>query len=107
MITETAYEVVWPDGDIYANRHGEIRLAAAEASATANAIGGIWRAAGSAADGRLYFYKLTCGHEVANLYVWDAGTAFVCRGADRAAAAHPATVVRLTRARDTAAGGPA
>ena len=99
---DTAYEVVWPDGDIYANRHGEIRLTAAEARATARAIGGTWRAATAPGDSRLYFYKLTCGHETPNLYEQQPGTALVCRSENRAATAHPATVVRLTRVRDTA-----
>jgi hypothetical protein len=98
----TAYEVVWPDGDIYANRNGEIRLTAAEASATARAVGGTWRAATAPGDSRLYFYKLTCGHETPNLYEQEPGTTLVCRGENRAAAAHPATIVRLTRVRDIA-----
>jgi uncharacterized membrane-anchored protein len=41
----SAYEVTWPDGDIYANRDGEIWLPADEARATAQAIGGTWRTA--------------------------------------------------------------
>jgi hypothetical protein len=101
---ETAYEAVWPDGDIYANRHGEIRLTAGEARATARAIGGTWRAATAPGDRRLYFHKLTCGHETANLYEQEPGTTHVCCGENRAAAAHPATVVRLTRVRDIAPG---
>ena len=103
LALETAYEVVWPDGDIYANRHGEIRLTVAEARATARAVGGTWRAARAPGEGRLYFYKLTCGHEKPNLYEQEPGTTLVCRGENRAAA-HPATVVRLTRARDIAPG---
>jgi hypothetical protein len=97
----TAYEVVWLDGDIYANRHGKIRLTADEARAAARVIGGTWREAAAPSGGRLYFYALTCGHEMANLYEWEPGTGFICRGENRAAAAaHPATVVRLARARD-------
>lgn len=51
MTAGTNYEVVWPDGDIYANRNGEIRLSAAEARATAQAIGGTWRHATTPAAG--------------------------------------------------------
>jgi hypothetical protein len=43
--TMVEYEVIWPDGGVYANRHGETRLPFAEASATAQAIGGRWRLA--------------------------------------------------------------
>jgi hypothetical protein len=43
--TMVEYEVIWPDGDVYANRHGETRLSFAEAKATARAIGGKWRTA--------------------------------------------------------------
>lgn len=42
-----AYEVTWPDGGIYANRHGETVLTAGEARTTASATGGTWRAAGN------------------------------------------------------------
>ena len=44
-MSATAYEVIWPDGDVYANRHGKTRLSFAEAKATARAIGGKWRTA--------------------------------------------------------------
>lgn len=44
-----AYEVAWPDGGIYANRHGETVLTADEARTTAQAIGGTWRVARIAA----------------------------------------------------------
>lgn len=44
MSTE-AYEVTWPDGGVYANRHGKTRLPFDEAKATAQAIGGTWRTA--------------------------------------------------------------
>lgn len=37
------YGVTWPDGEAYANRHGETRLSEAEAKATAPRIGGTWR----------------------------------------------------------------
>jgi hypothetical protein len=46
-----AYEVIWPDGGTYSNRHGETVLTEAEAKATARAIGGRWRrAAGPSGD---------------------------------------------------------
>lgn len=44
-MTDTAYEVIWPDGRTYANRDGETRFPFAEAKATAPAIGGRWRLA--------------------------------------------------------------
>ena len=44
-MSATAYEVIWPDGDVYANRDGGTRLSFAEAKATARAIGGKWRTA--------------------------------------------------------------
>src|SRR6202035_2719745 len=94
------FEAVRPDGDIYASPRGKIRLSAAEASAAAAAIGGTWRPAATPSAGRLYYYELTCGHEMANLYEWDPGTQHICRGEDGAAAAHPATIIRLTRVRD-------
>jgi hypothetical protein len=47
MSTAKAYEVTWPDGGTYANRHGETVLTAAEARTTAQATGGKWRAAGN------------------------------------------------------------
>lgn len=43
--TTVEYEVIRPDGGVYANRHGETRLSFAEAEATARAIGGKWRTA--------------------------------------------------------------
>jgi hypothetical protein len=46
----TAYEVRWPDGGIYANRHGETVLTEDEAKATAPAIGGTWHRAVPPAD---------------------------------------------------------
>lgn len=97
MTTETAYEAVWPDGDIYANRHGEIRLTADEARATAQAIGGTWRHATAPADGRLYFYKLTCGHEIAEQSTHETATSHDCREGGHP---HLAAVTRLTRVRD-------
>jgi hypothetical protein len=42
-MNEATFEVVWPNGDIYANRDGQARLAETEAKATAPAIGGTWR----------------------------------------------------------------
>lgn len=42
-----AFEAAWPDGGIYANRHGETVLTADEARTTAQATGGTWRAAGN------------------------------------------------------------
>lgn len=101
MTTGTDYEVIWPDGDIFADRAGKIRFTAVGARAAARAIGGTWRTATAPAADRLYFYKLTCGHEVPNLYEWAPGTKHICRGEDRASPAHPAVIVRLTRARDT------
>ena len=47
MSTAKAYEVTWPDGGTYANRHGETVLTAEEARTTASATGGTWRAAGN------------------------------------------------------------
>jgi hypothetical protein len=47
MTAPKAYEVVWPDGGTYANRHGETVLTADEARTTAQATGGKWRAAGN------------------------------------------------------------
>ena len=38
-----AFEVVWPDGEVYTNRHQQTRLTEAEAKATAPRIGGTWR----------------------------------------------------------------
>ncbi len=38
-----AFQVRWPDGGIYVNRHGETRLSEEEATATAPRIGGTWR----------------------------------------------------------------
>jgi len=38
-----AYEVIWPGGEVYANRHQQTRLSEAEAKATAPRIGGTWR----------------------------------------------------------------
>jgi hypothetical protein len=46
-VTAKAWEVIWPDGGIYANRHGETVLSAADAEAAARATGGTWRAAGN------------------------------------------------------------
>jgi hypothetical protein len=101
MTTETAYEVVWPDGDIYANRQGEIRLTAGEASTTARAVGGTWRPATTPALGRrLYFYKLTCGHEMAKRGTREPGTSHDCRAGGRL---HLGAVIRLTRVRDVPA----
>lgn len=37
------FQVRWPDGGIYVNRHGETRLSEVEAKATAPRIGGTWR----------------------------------------------------------------
>jgi hypothetical protein len=37
------YEVTWPDGSIYVNRHEQTRLAFSEARMTAPRIGGTWR----------------------------------------------------------------
>jgi hypothetical protein len=45
-----AYEVIWPDGSVYANRHGETILTETEAKATAPLIGGTWRLATAAAE---------------------------------------------------------
>jgi hypothetical protein len=42
---EAEYEVTWPDGSVYRNRHGQTRLAEAEAKMTAPRIGGTWRRA--------------------------------------------------------------
>ena len=47
MTAAKAYEVTWPDGGTYANRHGETVLTAEEARTTAQATGGTWRAAGN------------------------------------------------------------
>jgi hypothetical protein len=104
MTTETAYEAVWPDGDIYASRHGEIRLTAGEARATAPAIGGTWRHATAPADGRLYFYKLTCGHEIAAQRTQATAASHDCREGGRP---HRGAVTRLTRVRDIPAPAPA
>jgi hypothetical protein len=97
--TTVEYEVIWPDGDIYANRHGETRLAVAEACATAQAIGGTWRPATTPATGRLYFYKLTCGHEMAMRSARECGTSHDCREGGRL---HLGAVIRLVRVRDSA-----
>jgi hypothetical protein len=91
-----AYEVTWPDGDIYANRDGEVRLSEAEARATAPVIGGTWRAAVTPPHDLLCFYKLTCTHEIAKRGEWEPGTDLDCREGGRL---HRGAVIRRARAR--------
>ena len=45
VTTPEEYEVTWPDGSVYANRHGQTRLSSEEAKLTAPRIGGTWRRA--------------------------------------------------------------